>query len=106
MVEIRSIEREVFRTDFRGGAHPDLHQEVEWFATASGRTRGVLILDLVDHDYSWVVLTREYQPDSYRGTGNADGAFAAVDLGHSAADQDVARKQLHAAMRKAEAAHA
>jgi hypothetical protein len=56
---------------------------------------GVVILDLVDHDYSWVVLTTADQGDELDGKG----LFRAVNLGHSHATETEARNQLFAAMK-------
>jgi hypothetical protein len=49
--------------------HPALHRELMWYATEDDTVLGVVIFDLVDHDYSWVVLTE----------GNQLG-FTAIDL--------------------------
>lgn len=33
-----------------------LHKNLEWYATDDDRLLGVVLLDLIDKDYSWVVL--------------------------------------------------
>jgi hypothetical protein len=104
-IAIRPITREEFYTEFnfRGG-RAGVHKELEWWVTESGRVRGVLILDLIDDDYSRAVLTREYQEDAGwpDARGNVDGSFAAVDLGINVQSRDAARAQLKAAMGQAE----
>jgi hypothetical protein len=75
---------------------PRLHQNLRWWATEDERVLGVLILNLVDHDFSWVVLTRADQGDEFDG----HGAYRAVNLGHSCTSKTQARNQLFAAMKQ------
>ena len=70
--------------------HPALHRELMWYATDDDAVIGVVILDLVDRDYSWVVLTENSQ-----GPG-----FSAIDLGTSHPSEDDATAALHDAMRQ------
>ena len=51
---------------------PRLHRELMWYATEDNAVLGVVILDLVDKDYSWVVLTENDQGPGY----------TAIDMGH------------------------
>jgi hypothetical protein len=69
--------------------HPKLHRELMWYATDDDAVLGVVILDLVDKDYSWVVLTENDQ-----GAG-----FTAIDIGASLLSEDDATAALHDAMR-------
>jgi len=63
-----------------------LHRNLAWYATSDDSVLGVVVLDKIDKDYSWVVLK-----DSGKG-------FCAEDLGHSLATVDQATKALHASM--------
>ena len=47
---------------------PRLHRELMWYATEDDAVLGVVILDLVDKDYSWVVLTENDQGPGYTAT--------------------------------------
>ena len=68
---------------------PRLHRELMWYASEDDTVLGVVVLDLVDKDYSWVVLTENDQ-----GPG-----FSAIDLGTSLPSEDDATAALHDAMR-------
>jgi len=50
---IRQIDKSHFTTSM--SSHPKLHRELMWYATDDDAVLGVVILDLVDKDYSWVV---------------------------------------------------
>jgi hypothetical protein len=50
---IRQVEKSRFNVPMSG--HPRLHRELTWYATDDDAVLGVVILDLVDKDYSWVV---------------------------------------------------
>ena len=67
---------------------PRLHRNIQWYATEDNRVLGVVVLDLVDLDFSWVVLTENDQ-----GPG-----FTAIDLGHSLPTVPEATRALHQAM--------
>jgi hypothetical protein len=69
--------------------HPLLHRELAWYASDDNTILGVVILDLVDKDYSWVVLTENDQCPG----------FSAIDLGTSLPSEDDATAALHDAMR-------
>src|SRR5262249_20568546 len=75
--------------------NPQLHRNWGWWATEDERVLGVLILDLVDHDFSWVVLTQADQGDEFDGYG----AYRAVNLGHSCASETEAKNKLFEAMK-------
>ena len=66
-----------------------LHRELMWYASEDDTVLGVAVLDLVDKDYSWAVLTENDQ-----GPG-----FSAIDLGTSLPSEDDATAALHDAMR-------
>jgi hypothetical protein len=44
--------------------HPALHRELMWYATDDDAVIGVVILDLVDRDYSWVRSATGSRPSS------------------------------------------
>jgi hypothetical protein len=69
---------------------PRLHRELMWYATEDNAVLGVVILDLVDKDYSWVVLTENDQGPGY----------TAIDMGASLPTEEDATAALHDAMRK------
>ena len=52
---------------------PRLLRELMWYATDDDAVIGVIILGLVDRDFSWVALTQNDQGQ----------AFTAIDMGHS-----------------------
>lgn len=70
--------------------HPLLHQELAWYATDDDAVLGVIILDLVDHDFSWVVLTENDQGPGY----------TAIDLETSLPTMAAATAALHTAMER------
>ena len=69
---------------------PRLHRELMWYATEDNAVLGVVILDLVDKDYSWVVLTENDQGPGY----------TAIEMGASLPTEEDATAALHDAMRK------
>ena len=84
---IRQVDKTRFNIPMSG--HPELHRELMWYATDDDTVLGVVVLDLVDKDYSWVVLTENDQ-----GSG-----FTAIDIGASLLTEDDATAALHDAMR-------
>jgi len=84
---IRQVDKSRF--DIPTSGHPKLHRELMWYATDDDAVLGVVILDLVDKDYSWVVLTENDQ-----GAG-----YTAIDIGASLPTEDDATAALHDAMR-------
>jgi len=50
---IHQVDKSRFNIPTSG--HPELHRELMWYATDDDAVLGVVILDLVDKDYSWVV---------------------------------------------------
>ena len=81
---IRQVDKSRFNIPMSG--YPELHRELMWYATEDDAVLGVVVLDLVDKDYSWVVLTQ--------GPG-----FTAIDIGASLPSEDDATAALHDAMR-------
>ena len=69
---------------------PNLHHELEWYATDDDQVLGAVILDQIDRDFSWVVLTQNEQGPGY----------TCIDLGHSLPSIEIARTKLHAAMER------
>jgi hypothetical protein len=61
------------------------------YATDDDAVLGVVVLDLVDKDYSWILLTENDQ-----GAG-----FTAIDIGASLPTEDDATAALHDARRLA-----
>jgi hypothetical protein len=70
-------------------ASPLNHRELMWYATEDDAVLGVVILDLIDKNYSRVMLTENDQ-----GLG-----FSAIDLGTSLPSEEDATAALHDAMR-------
>ena len=68
---IRQVDKSRFNIPM--SSHPDRHRELMWYATEDDAVLGVVILDLVDKDYSWVVLTENDQGPGY----------TAIDMGAS-----------------------
>ncbi len=64
-------------------------QEVEWYKDSRENVLGALVLDLVDHDWSWVVLGRDEA-----------GLFRAIDFNVSVPRRNAAREILKARMRE------
>ena len=64
-------------------------RELAWYATGDDAVLGVVILNLVDKDYAWAVLT-----EKVRGQG-----FAAIATGTELDTEEDAAAALHAAMR-------
>lgn len=84
MSVMREVQKASYNVIFQG--HPALHRELAWYATEDETVIGVVILDLVDGDYSWVALTK--QPV----------VFKASDLGTSCVSRELAMQQLQTAM--------
>ena len=84
---IRQVDK--FRFDIPTSGHPKLHRELMWYATDDDAVLGVVILDLVDKDYSWAVLTQSDQATGY----------TTADLGQSRPTEEDATAALHDAMR-------
>ena len=84
---IRQVDKSRFNIPMSG--HPELHRELMWYATDDDAVLGVVILDLVDKDYSWIVLTENDQ-----GAG-----FTMIEIGASLPTEDDATAALHDAMR-------
>ena len=66
-----------------------MSRELEWWADAQERVIGIVLLDLTDDDYAWIVLGRDER-----------GLFRAVDLGVSLETQETARSALQQALAK------
>ena len=67
-----------------------IYRELAWYATADDAVLGGVILDLVDYDYSYIVMTMNEQ-----GVG-----YTAVDGAVSLPTEDAATEALYAAMVK------
>jgi hypothetical protein len=68
---IRQVDKSLFNIPL--SSHPERHRELMWYATEDDAVLGVVILDLIDKNYSWVVLT-----ENDRGPG-----YTAIDIGAS-----------------------
>jgi len=92
MSDIREVKTDrVFKEfDIAQAGTPHLHQNLRWFVTASNSVLGVVVLDLVDFDFSAVVMARDHLAPR----------FTAVDLRHSVPSFDECVPILHDLMRK------
>jgi hypothetical protein len=84
---IRQVDKSHYNIPAAGD--PKLHRELIWYATEDDAVLGVVLLDLVDKDYSWVVLTPSDRPPGY----------TAADMDQSLATEEEATAALHDAMR-------
>jgi hypothetical protein len=66
---------------------PLCHKPLAWFASEDDRVLGVVILDRIDGDFSWVALEKD------------EGVWRAADVAASLGSRDEATKALHTAMR-------
>ena len=64
------------------------YRELAWYATDDPAVLGAVVLDLIDHDFSWVVLTQNDQGPGY----------TAINLAVSLPTIAPATQALHAAM--------
>lgn len=74
--------------DIRHDGNPALHKPMRWYATEDDRVLGVVVLDLFDLDFGWVMLTENGQ-----GAG-----YAAIDVATSYPTVVDATAALHQAM--------
>jgi hypothetical protein len=88
---IKEISDDDYRIPRKGV--PLHHRNLRWYATADNRVLGVVILDIIDHDYGWVVLSEESQNDEFDGTG-----YRAINLACSPPSQETAAQQLRKTM--------
>jgi len=86
---IRQVDKSRFNIPM--SSHPDRHRELMWYATEDDAVLGVVILDLVDKDYSWAALTQSDQAAGY----------TTADMGQSLPTEEDATAALHDAMRSA-----
>ena len=86
MTSVRVVDETNY--DIRHNGNPALHKPLKWYATADDRVLGVVVLDLVDHDFGWVMMTENEQ-----GPG-----FTAIDVAVSYPTLPVATRALHEAM--------
>lgn len=82
---LRSLTRDEFESfnPVRGPMAPLVGSEQEWYADARKNVLGILVLDRIDSDWSWVVLGRDQR-----------GKFRAIDADVSVEDRDAARDAL------------
>lgn len=64
-----------------------MSREVEWWSDTQERVLGIVLLDLTDNDWAWIVLGRDER-----------GLFRAIAVNASIASQDEARSALHGAL--------
>lgn len=67
---------------------PLLHRNLAWYAIEGDAVIGVVILDLVDRDFSWVML----------GLTDQGPGYYAIDLAASLPSREAATEALHATM--------
>lgn len=63
MTAIRTIDETNY--DIRHGGNPALHKPLRWYATEDDGVLGVVVLDLVDRDFGWVIMTQNEQGPGY-----------------------------------------
>ena len=85
-MNIRTIDETHY--DIRHHGNPALHRPLQWYANADDSVLGVVVLDLVDHDFGWVMLTQNEQGPGY----------TAIDLAISFPTLPEATRALHEAM--------
>lgn len=86
---IRKVNPANYNIPMRG--NPMLHRNLEWYATEDNKVLGAVILDLIDHDYSWVVLMEGIEPTP---------GFCCINMEASCPTQEAATIALHRAMEK------
>jgi hypothetical protein len=84
---MRQVDKSNYNIPISGD--PRLHRELMWNATDDDAAIGVIILDVVDRDFSWVAITQNDQ-----GQG-----FTSIDMGHSLPTEAEAKATLHDVMR-------
>jgi hypothetical protein len=85
-MKIRSVPDKGYKIARR--SPPSLVRELEMFANEDESVLGIVALDLVDNDYSYIVLSQVESP-----------VYSAVDLKTSIEHRDQATEELHNAMR-------
>jgi hypothetical protein len=70
---------------------PALHRELGWYASEDESRIGAIVLDLVDNDYGWVLLTAD-APDA------VPGRFACADVATSLPSAEAACSALEQAL--------
>jgi hypothetical protein len=88
-MKIRKINPNDFFIPMQGS--PDLHRNLEWYATEDNKTLGVIVLDLIDNDYGWLTL----KEDPEQGLG-----YTFDNCKTSMETQAEAREALHKVMTK------
>jgi hypothetical protein len=87
MTTIREVDPAQFHIPMAG--HPLIHRTLEWYGTDDAKLLGVVILDLVDKDFSWVIL----------GDDGEQAGYTCLLSDASISTQEEARKVLHKQMR-------
>jgi hypothetical protein len=106
---IRQVDKSHYNIPASGD--PRLHRELTWYATDDDAVLGVVILDLVDKDYSWVVFNtkrsapqatqrcaRSTAPSPRRGSSPQTAPGRRADMDQSLPTEEDATA-LHDAMR-------
>jgi hypothetical protein len=88
LLVLKNISRDEFHSLYHGPTLPFL-QEIEWFSDSIARVLGTVIHDLVDDDFSYVVLGRD-----------ECGLFRAIDLRASIKSQEQAGEALREKMKE------
>jgi hypothetical protein len=88
LLVLKNISRDEFHSLYHGSTLPFL-QEIEWFSDPIVRVLGVVIRDLADRDFSYVVLGRDEH-----------GLFRAIDLQASIESQEQAGEALREKMKE------
>jgi hypothetical protein len=94
---IRVISEEEFaKYDVAGGIPMGLTRELEWYEDTN--TLGIVLMDNVDKDYSFVTLSYGEIGEAYHHPNKK--AWHAVDMGTGSEYIDDARKKLFSSMKK------
>jgi hypothetical protein len=86
MTTIRKVDPAQFHIPMMG--HPLMHRTLEWYGTDDSKLLGAVILDLVDKDYSWVIL----------GDDGEQVGYTCLLADASISSQEEATKLLHSEM--------
>ena len=93
---IRAISEEEFLKNDVAGTPMGLTRELEYYEDEN--TLGIVLLDNIDKDYSFVTLSYGEIDEEYHHPNKK--AWHAVDMGTSNEDIDDARKKLFSSMKK------
>jgi len=76
------------------------HKELAFFATENDLVLGVVALDRVDKDYSWVLIAHKSIVTPQFGNQVSDSGYSLVNFRVSRQTQATATRELHTAMER------